>query len=190
MDYSLNDLLAKMGLNELAEQKSLRWHYTDSNNPALGGFAEARLIEDGRYLTVNLAHRLMDDEDGTEEERLETVQIEARRIGDSDTYRITKLSFDGSDFEADNDAMLQLGTGLFYARALHINEIMVEQRFKTAPHSLRHTYTAHSSRIKLDDERFDNRMAHNDTHKVSSAENLAGVIIPFRPRKDVACQRA
>jgi hypothetical protein len=131
MDYSLNDLLAKMGLNELTEQKSLRWHYTDSTNAALGGVAEARLDEDGRYLSVNLVHRLMEadmDTDGTEEERLETVQIEARRIGDSQTYRITKLGFDGTDFAADNDAMLQLGTGLFYARALHINEIMIDFR--------------------------------------------------------------
>jgi|GEM_PF-976291 hypothetical protein len=191
MDYSLNDLLAKMGLNELTEQKSLRWHYTDSTNAALGGVAEARLDEDGRYLSVNLVHRLMEadmDTDGTEEERLETVQIEARRIGDSQTYRITKLGFDGTDFAADNDAMLQLGTGLFYARALHINEIMIEQRFKSSPSNLRNIYSAHSNPARFEDQRFD-RMAHNDVSNNASAENLARVIIPFRQRKDVNCHQ-
>lgn len=185
MDYDLHDLLHKLGISELHTQKKLHWHYIDNADPAMGGHAEARLDNDDRDLSIDLVHRsrALDDEDYADgEERLETIRIRAQRQEDSTLYRLTEISFDGTDYAPDDDAMLQLCAGLFYARALHINEIMVNQRFKfgqtqfdTGAARLRDQYAAQHDR---------------SAPSARNAPDLAGVIIPFRPRKDLAARRA
>ena len=56
MDYDINDLLFKLGLNELKEKKELRWYYIDATEPEISGCAHARFANDGRNLIVELNH--------------------------------------------------------------------------------------------------------------------------------------
>ena len=184
MDYDINELLFKMGISELSEKGSLRWHYMDASDPEISGFADARFEEGGRRLVIELRHTrkdIVDDEGEVLEHSVESVQIGARRIGNSELFRITKLSFDGTEHPADNAAMLELCCGIFYARALEISEIMTKQRFKAdeAP-----VQTA-EDRIKAK-----RAMRKEATKSVfQKADEVMGVIIPFKPRKDAPVQR-
>ena len=184
MDYDINELLFKMGISELSEKGSLRWHYMDANDPEIGGFADARFEQSGRHLVVELRHTRKDieDDDGEILERsLETVQLRARRIGESGLFRITKLSFDGVEHPVDSAAMLELCCGIFYARALEISEIMTKQRF----HSTEAEAEAAEERIQKKHE----RRREKTRAAFQKAEDVMGVIVPFKPRKDAPFQR-
>lgn len=176
MDYDINALLYKMGLNDLAEQKEIRWCYIDAKNPNVSGNAHARFANDGRKLVVELSHDFVsiDDEDGPFGEICrESIRLEAERVKGSDNFKITELEFDGINYDTSNDAMVQLCCGLFYARALKINEIMIDQKFETEIAE----YNSSEKRRRLIAE------------TVAMADNMAGVIVPFRPRQDAPLQR-
>ena len=101
MDYNISTLLTKMGIPELATKKEIKWQYMDMRNEDNGGFAHAEFDAEERFLTVSLRHvrTSVSDEIGTIHDRKEeTFSLKARRIGDSDTFRITEINFDGEDF--------------------------------------------------------------------------------------------
>lgn len=184
MDYDINELLFKLGLNELQEKRELRWYYIDASEPDISGCAHARFANDGRKLIVELNHtfRNTDEFDGEiGEMRDETITLEARRIGDSPLFRISKLAFDGNEFEPDNTGMVELCCGMFYARALKINEIMVGQRYQTAIAEFQ------SAEEKVRKKQEARRRMIEET--VRAADNVVGVIVPFRPRSDAPLQR-
>lgn len=184
MDYDINALLFKMGIAELREAQQLRWHYIDGSDPDVNGLAEARFENNKRTLVVNLYHNrknIEDDDGGFIEHSLETVQLSARRIGDSDLFRIIKIAFDGTEYEADDAAMLELCCSIFYARALDISEIMTKQRFKSAEAQLQ------SAEERLQQKHSQRRENARKAFEVS--EQMVGVIVPFKPRSDAPLQR-
>jgi len=184
MDYDINALLFKLGITELSEKQSMRWHYLDGANPNINGMAEARFENAGHRLIVDLVHARGDienDEGVIQKQDLQSLRLEARRIGDSEIFRITKIAFDGEDYEADSPAMIELCCGVFYARALEISEIMTKQRFQST-----------DAAISSAEDRVLNKnsMRREVTQKAfETADNLMGVIVPFKPRKDAPLQR-
>lgn len=184
MDYDINDLLYKLGLNELQDKKELRWYYIDAAEPDVSGCAHARFANDGRKLIVELNHHFKntDEFDGEIGEMLsETITLHARRIGDSPIFRISKVAFDGMEYDADDTGMIELCCGMFYARALKINEIMVGQRYQTAIAEFE------SAEEKIRKKQETRRRMIEET--VKAADNMVGVIVPFRPRSDAPLQR-
>lgn len=184
MDYDINDLLFKLGLNELKDKNELRWYYIDAANPEISGCAHARFANDGRKLIVELNHHFKntDEFDGEiGEMRDETISLEARRIGDSRIFRVSKVSFDGTTYDAKDTGMIELCCGMFYARALKINEIMVAQRYQTAIAE----FESAEEKVRKKHEARKRMIAET----VKAADNVVGVIVPFRPRGDAPLQR-
>jgi len=134
MDYDINRLLIQFGLADLFTKQHLKWHYVDATDADTFGAAEARFDHDGRVLSIDLKHVYtnQDDLDGPVGEKIdENISLRATRIGDTDTFKISRLIIDGIGYEGD-DAMLTLAAGLYYARALNISDIMITQQLNTA----------------------------------------------------------
>lgn len=181
MDYDLKELLHKMGVPDVAETGSVKWHYMDTRDQDVGGFADVRLDNSGRGLTVELRHWKKDfenDEGEIQSRHTESFLLTARRLGDSDLFRITGISFDGTEYNADDAAMIELGCGIFHARAVEINTLMVEQRFK----ALEKEMDALPSSTEDLKKRFQATLEEK-------AQEMWGIVVPFQPRKDAPIQR-
>ncbi len=132
MNYELAALLNKMGVPDLAERQSIKWAYTDALDPGIHGFAEVRLEGNGKFLTAELRHHRKNYEDDLgilHPFHAENFYLQARRIDETDVFRITLLSFDGRTYDLRQSAMIELGLSLFHSRAVEISTKMVEQRF-------------------------------------------------------------
>jgi hypothetical protein len=181
MDYDLKELLHKMGVPELTEKNAVKWHYMDTTDQDIGGFADVRLDVYSRFLTVELRHWKKDfkNDDGHIEARhTESFLLKARRLGSSDLFRITELIFDGTEHDPKSSAMVELGCSIFHARAVEINTLMVEQRFKALEKEM-NTPICATDRLK---KRFQSSLEEK-------AQQVWGIVVPFQPRKDAPIQR-
>ena len=177
MTITLENLLFKMGLKELATQKTMRWEYTDVDNSQYGGYAQARLENNDQNLIVDLQHRLKDfeNDDGEyETDHQESVKLRAECIGDTNEYRVTELSFDGISHDPENIAMVELCAGIFYARAVHIHELMLDSKFKTAVSS------------HFDDKRHVEKPQITTSSDMTETPVSMGVVVPFPGSKFAA----
>lgn len=168
MHYELAALLNKMGVPDLMERKSIRWSYADELDPSIHGFAEARLESGDRFLTAELRHHRKNFEDDLgiiHPFHAESFYLQARRDDDTDTFRISLLSFDGRTYDLRQSAMIELGLSLFHSRAVEISTRMVEQKFSLVTEEMKKPQRP----VKF---------AMAKTQK----DVLAGNIIPFRPR--------
>lgn len=132
MIYHLRELLKKMGAPDLGDKRRLEWFYFDKTRNQLAGFAEIRLEAGGEFLVAELKHYQDNhiDDNGKKHERFEeSFFLYAERTARSDHYRITRLSFDGEDYGHPTKPIVELGLGVFHARALDISIRMVEQTF-------------------------------------------------------------
>lgn len=132
MMYHLHDLLKKMGAPELKSRPRLEWYYFDKARNMLAGFAEIRLEAGGEFLVAELKRYREDhiDDDGRHHDVFEeSFFLYAERTARPDHYRITRLSFDGEDYGHPTKPIIELGLGVFHARALDISIRMVEQTF-------------------------------------------------------------
>lgn len=180
MDYNISTLLTKMGIPELATKKEIKWQYMDMRNEDNGGFAHAEFDAEERFLTISLRHvrTSVSDEIGTIHDRKEeTFSLKARRIGDSDTFRITEISFDGEDYAPEDTGMIELGCSIFYARAVEINSIMIDQKFNAA---LQEQCQDRAEKLR---SKFENFQEQN------KPADIYGIVVPFKPRKGVPIQR-
>lgn len=181
MKYDLNALLFKLGLNTLVETGEVRWCYVDDKAPELSGNAHARLANDKRDLIVELNHDylIIDDEDGPFGEMChEHVELRARRIEGTNEFEVTHLAFDGSEHDPKNEAMLQLCCGLFYARALKVNEMAFDQKFERE--------MAELDALQTTGRKADARRRRAIAQTVRMANNVADCVVAFRPRQRVA----
>ena len=132
MIYHLRELLKKMGAPDLGDKRRLEWYYFDKARNQLAGFAEIRLEAGGEFLVAELK-RYQDnhiDDNGKKHERFEeSFFLYAERTARPDHYRVTRLSFDGEDYGHPTKPIIELGLGVFHARALDISIRMVEQTF-------------------------------------------------------------
>jgi len=182
MDYDLKQLLYKLGAPEALDKDQVRWHYIDASDLEVGGYADIRIEANGRLLTVQLKHTKKNCEDdcGTfHTKREESFFLQARRLGDSQLFRVTDISFDGNDYSSDNTAMIELGCSIFHARAVEINSLMVEQKFNLAT-----------------DKDFSNSSAERLRDKLKMMREMSqpkpemwGIVVPFHPRKGAPIQR-
>jgi hypothetical protein len=132
MIYHLNDLLKKMGAPDLRQRNRLEWYYFDKTRNGLAGFAEIRLEAGGEFLVAELKRYREDhvDDDGKRHDIFEeNFFLYAERTARPEHYRITRLSFDGEDYGHPTKPIVELGLGVFHARALDISIRMVEQTF-------------------------------------------------------------
>lgn len=132
MIYHLRELLKKMGAPDLGDKRRLEWYYFDKARNQLAGFAEIRLEAGGEFLVAELK-RYQDnhvDDNGKKHERFEeSFFLYAERTARPEHYRVTRLSFDGEDYGHPTKPIIELGLGVFHARALDISIRMVEQTF-------------------------------------------------------------
>ncbi len=184
MDYDINGLLHKMGIGECAADKPLHWHYIDSNDTDVSGSAHARFEEDGRRFIAEIQHirKNVENDDGEMQDIcLDTVEIRGRRLGDTDLFRITKVSFDGTEFDPADSGMIELCCSIFYARALDISEIMTKQRFD----SKQAEYDSAEDRLKAKREYGQSKLRK----AIEAADKVTGVVVPFKPRTGAPLQR-
>ena len=132
MMYHLHDLLKKMGAPELKSRPRLDWYYFDKTRNGLAGFAEIRLEAGGEFLVAELkrySENHIDDDGKRHDVFEESFFMYAERTARPDHYRITRISFDGEDYGHPTKPIIELGLGVFHARALDISIRMVEQSF-------------------------------------------------------------
>lgn len=130
MLYALNDLLLKMGAPEAAEKGRISWHYFDTEESEMAGSAEIKMIDGGNALTAELKHlrRNYEDDAGRVHSAYEeSFYLHAEKNGAY--YNVTKIAFDGEEYSHPQKAVVELGLSIFYARALDISILMVEQMF-------------------------------------------------------------
>jgi hypothetical protein len=130
--YRLEDLLRKMGAPEARERKHIEWHYFDKARPDIAGFARVRLEDDGCRLFAELRHgreNYEDDKGELHARFVETFHLEAARAPYSRRFRVIRIAFDGETYEDPPRAVVELGLGVFHARALDISIRMVEESF-------------------------------------------------------------
>jgi hypothetical protein len=171
--YTLDELLMKMGAPETKERGQMRWHYFDRTNDEMGGFAEVRLLDGGASLIAEmkqLRQVTVDDGVGAAERKYaESLYLYARRTGTR--YAVTKVAFDGEEYQHPPKSVIELGLSIFHARALDISILMVEQAFNRQDIVLPVAET--HSHLK-------NIPANN--LKGSFKKEAWGVVVPFRPR--------
>ena len=132
MDYTLHEISEKMGVPEFPEREEMLYYYNDTENANLGGHGEIRLEDRDRLLTASLYHKRenYEDDNGIVHKTYEeTVQINACRLGSSDTFRIVHMEIDGKPQSPTDPAMVELGLAIFHSRMVDINIGMVEQTF-------------------------------------------------------------
>ncbi len=173
MMYTLDDLLMKMGAPETKEKGQMRWHYFDKTNDELGGYAEVRLLDNGDSLIAEmkqLRNVIVDDGfKGAERLYSESLYLYARRTGTR--YAVTKVAFDGEEYQHPPKSVIELGLSIFHARALDISILMVEQAFNRQDIVI--PTSAPARPIK-------SISASNLQH--SFKKEPWGVVVPFRPR--------
>ena len=130
MLYTLNDLLAKMGAPEVKERGRMGWRYFDQETREIAGFAEIGLTDGGGRLIAKLEHTRRDHEDDageTHSSYVERFYLHAERQGTQ--YKVIRIAFDGEEYVRPQKAIIELGLSIFYARALDISILMMEQTF-------------------------------------------------------------
>lgn len=179
MFYALDDLLGKMGAPEVKARGRMGWHYFDGKDGALAGFADIRLGAGGAHLIAELKHIKENYEDDTgafHPTYTESFYLYAERLPREGYYKIAKIAFDGEEYAHPQKGIVELGLSLFHARALDISIRMIEQTFnkediltqkEDAPLSLP------PLRSPL-------------VFKKEMAQDVFGVVVPFRPRHDGA----
>ncbi len=131
MKYTLDELLMKMGAPEVQEKGVVSWHYFDKEGDGAGGFAEVRLADSGKFLIAEMTYlRQSDPEESVikwQHVCHENFYLCAEKVGAR--YRVVKISFDGAAYPHPTKAIIELGLSIFYARALDISILMMEQSF-------------------------------------------------------------
>jgi hypothetical protein len=184
MMYTLDELLMKMGAPEAKEKGQMRWHYFDKTSDASGGgsggYAEVRLLDDGKSLVAEMKHlrpaaedddaeSLIDDETGAAEKIYsESLYLYAQRTHGA-RYTVTKIAFDGEEYPHPRKSIIELGLSIFHARALDISILMVEQAFN------RQDIVIPTAETRLP-------KALPDTVSQFLKKESWGVVVPFRPR--------
>jgi len=185
MDYDFYELLHKMGIPELSEKDSIRWNYMDASDPSIGGFADARMEADGHYLTVELRHlkkNYEDDNGRIHSQKIDSFTLKARRLGNSELFRISEIEFDGKDYDPNDTAMIELGMGIFYSRAIEINTLMIEQKLKSG--------TELKKPVENPAENLRSHFKQFMEAPAKATNDLAsGVVVQFRPRQGAPIQR-
>ena len=174
MIYELTDLLMKMGAPEALERRTMSWHYFDRASDEMAGFAEVSLLDNGNRLVAELKHnrRNYDDDRGhTHACFTESFYLHAERTGTR--YRVTKICFDGDEYNHPQKGIVELGLSIFHSRALDISILMVEQAF--------------NKQDILDPAADDGRPFKNVPVylKKTVKKETWGVVVPFRPRPQV-----
>ncbi len=129
MFYELKDLLDKMGAPEAAEKGSVKWYCFDEESGEVAGFAEVKLIEDGKRLIAEQKHirRNYTDDDGNFYEAfIEEFYLHAKR--DREGFIVTKIAFDKGNIQNPPSDAVELGLGMFRASAVNISILMEQQR--------------------------------------------------------------
>jgi hypothetical protein len=183
MNYSLEELLMKMGAPETKEKGFIRWHYFDAETGGIAGFAEVRLLDGGKSLVAEMRHPRQDGRGGAEapafdiaagrggglhEECVESFYLHAQKTGAR--YKVTKIAFDGDDYSAPQKSIVELGLSIFHARALDISILMVEQSFNKQD-ILRPPEAESAVRLQPPPV--------GDTFR----KEAWGIVVPFRPRQ-------
>jgi len=131
MFYELKELLIKMGAPETSERGKMSWHYFDKDKKEIEGFATIRFLDDDKSQLVaeqqHLRHNYEDDQGKIHDKYVESFYMYAERIGER--YKITKIAFDGEEYQHPQTSIIELGLSLFHSRALDISILMVEQAF-------------------------------------------------------------
>jgi hypothetical protein len=178
MLYRLDELLTKMGAPEAREKGSAEWHYFRSN---MSGLAEVRLEAGGERLVAELRHvRESREEDEIADLNglfVETCSLRAERTEDG-LYAVTRVAFDGTEYDGLNGGIVELALSVFHARALEISIRMIEQAF---------------NKQDVLDPVFDDilpeqagklpvRTIFSSNANAKKDSRFGGVVIPFRPR--------
>lgn len=139
MDYSIQDLTAKMGLQDFSAKSATDGQYTasysDAENPMINGVADIRMEENGRLFSASLYHRRGDytaDDGQVYKDYEENVEIRAMRIGGGDLFRIIHMELDGQSHHIGNHAMIELGLCIFHSRIVDIQEGAAAQQIEKA----------------------------------------------------------
>lgn len=181
MIYDLDTLLLKLGAPDVKEKGRLSWHYFDDAKKDLAGAAEIRLEDGGERLIAELKHirtNYEDDNGGIHAKHTDTVYFAAERTARPGHYRVTKLVFDGEEYEKPRQSVIELALSIFHAKALEISLSMVEQ----ALHKQEITARAETEARPQGLRKF-LTPALNTAEKTSTrAESHGGVVVPFRPR--------
>lgn len=215
MIYHLRELLKKMGAPDLGDKRRLEWYYFDKARNQLAGFAEIRLEAGGEFLVAELK-RYQDnhiDDNGKKHDRFEeSFFLYAERTARADHYRVTRMSFDGEDYGHPTKPIIELGLGVFHARALDISIRMVEQTFNKddmlepaaqdapindtpkkpvvlAPAAPPPTPVPAASIGRLRRRGVKKRIVNTESVEFPAKtiqQEAYGVVVPFRPRASVA----
>src|SRR5690606_17345010 len=105
------------------EQKRVHWHYFDKARRDVAGSAEIRLENDDARLVAELRHMRRehaDDEGNVHALFTETFTLKASRNADG-LYDVDIISFDDQHYTQAQDHVVELGLGIFHARALDIS---------------------------------------------------------------------
>lgn len=132
MIYDLQSLLLKMGAPEVREKGDISWHYFDAAKNRIAGAAEIRLEAGGERLIAELKHireNVEDDNGKTHPVYVDNFFMAAERTARPGHYRIIRMAFDGEVYDKPKQNIVELGLGIFHARALDISLRMVEQTF-------------------------------------------------------------
>ena len=134
MDYSIQDLTAKMGLPDFSTDGQYTASYSDAENPMINGVADIRMEENGRLFSASLYHRRGDyeaDDGQIYKDYEENVEIRAMRIG-GDLFRVIHMELDGQSHHVGNQAMIELGLCIFHSRIVDIQEGAAAQQIEKA----------------------------------------------------------
>lgn len=132
MIYELQDLLKKMGAPEVREKGGISWHYFAADKTRIAGAAEIRLQNGGEHLIAELKHireNVEDDNGINHPVYVDSFFLSAERTARPGHYRIIQIAYDGETYDNPRQAVIELGLGIFHARALDISVRMVEQTF-------------------------------------------------------------
>lgn len=212
MIYDLQNLLLKMGAPEVREKGLINWHYFDASKKRLAGVAEIRLEKGGDNLIAELKHirENVEDDNGTMHDvYVEHFYLSAERTARPGYYRITRMTFDGETYDKPKQAVIELGLGIFHARALDISVRMVEQTFNkqdilekdtpVAPKAKTTTASKNNASMRNRNQ-FQNFLAQKETTRRAQGPSRpatkpkevtpACVVIPFPARGDTGRIRA
>lgn len=215
MIYHLRELLKKMGAPDLGDKRRLEWYYFDKARNQMAGFAEIRLEAGGEFLVAELKRYQENhvDDSGKRHARFEeSFFLYAERTARADHYRVTRLSFDGEDYGHPTKPIIELGLGIFHARALDISIRMVEQTFNKgdmlepaaqdmptndvpkapvvfAPAAPAPAPTTNKTRRKSNIRKRVVNTENIEFPAKSIQQEAYGVVVPFRPRAAMGMSR-
>jgi hypothetical protein len=178
MIYDLDTLLLKLGAPDVREKKALSWYYFDEAKKDLAGAAEIRLEAGGERLIAELKHiraNFEDDAGDIHSKHTDTVYFAAERTARPGHYRVTKLVFDGEDYENPRQSVIELALSIFHAKALEISMRMLDHaKMKQEILSTPGTEIATPQLRKF--------LTPPQEAQIPQQAAM-GVVIPFRPRE-------